>query len=142
MPAGRPTIYEESTCDKAMAYIDSCEDAEEQVISGQSEKATFYQQKLRVNLPTIEGLALYLKTHRDTLYEWEKQHPQFSDILAYLRHKQLVMLINKGLSNDYNHSIVKVLLSKHGYTEKQETEHSGSVGTVILPKPVSEDLED
>ncbi len=140
MPAGRPTSYEKSLCEKAMAYIDSCEDTEEQVISGQSEKATFYQQKIRVNLPTIEGLALYLKTHRDTLYEWEKVHPEFSDILAYLRQKQVVALINKGLSNDYNHTLVKVLLSKHGYTEKQETDMNIGITEVLRPK-APEDLE-
>jgi hypothetical protein len=38
-------------------------------------------------------------------------------------------LINNGLSGDYNPTIAKVLLSKHGYREevKQDTEHSGSV---------------
>ena len=133
MPAGRPTTYDETICDKAMAYIDSCEDTEEQVISGQSEKATFYQQKIRVNLPTIEGLALYLKSHKDTLYEWAKVHSEFSDVLSYLRQKQAVALINKGLSSDYNQAIVKILLSKHGYYEKQEQDISVTENQVIKP---------
>jgi len=127
MPAGRPTEYSEAILKTAQAYIDSCEDEVKQVVSGESEKFTTYKEKVIVKLPTIEGLALYLKIHRDTIYTWEKQYLEFSDILNTLRVKQADRLINNGLSGDYNAYIAKALLSKHGYSEKTEVEQSGKV---------------
>lgn len=131
MAAGRPTDFNGDIITRSKEYIDSCEDELIDRISGQSDSFTKYEQKLKVNLPTIEGLARYLKIHRDTVYQWEKDHQEFSDILEELRSKQAERLLNNGLSGDYNPTIAKVLLTKHGYTDKQEidqkTEHSGSI---------------
>lgn len=132
----RPREYSEEIITKAKAYIDSCEDEVIDRISGHSESFIKYEQKLKVNLPTIEGLARYLKIHRDTVYQWEKDHEEFSDILEELRSKQAERLLNNGLSGDYNSTIAKVLLTKHGYNDKQEidqkTEHSGGIEIKIL----------
>jgi hypothetical protein len=89
-------------------------------------------------LPTIEGLALSLGVHRDTVYAWEEtatsvEKPstiltQFSDIVKRLRTYQAEKLIQNGLSGRYNPTITKLILSgKHGYVEKQATEHSGAI---------------
>ena len=118
---GRPTKYSDSYVKKTKEYIDSCNDELVQVVSGESEKFTAFKEKVRVNLPTIEGLAIYLKLHKDTIYEWEKKYKQFSDVINILRAKQVERLINNGLSGDYNPIIAKVLLSKQGYSEKTET---------------------
>ena len=118
---GRPTKYSDSYVKKTKEYVDSCNDELVQVVSGESEKFTAFKEKVRVNLPTIEGLAIYLKLHKDTIYEWEKKYKQFSDVINILRAKQVERLINNGLSGDYNPIIAKVLLSKQGYSEKTET---------------------
>lgn len=127
----RPTDYSEEILTKAQEYIDSCEDEEEQQLSGLSAKGTeLYKNKLRVKLPTIEGLSIALGVSRETVYAWEKEgnavdettgqrgeKSAFSDIIGILRAKQGEALINKGLSGDYNPTIAKVLLTKHGYRE-------------------------
>ena len=118
---GRPTKYSDSYVKKTKEYVDSCNDELVQVVSGESEKFTAFKEKVRVNLPTIEGLAIYLKLHKDTIYEWEKKYKPFSDVINILRAKQVERLINNGLSGDYNPIIAKVLLSKQGYSEKTET---------------------
>lgn len=128
MPVGRPTKYSPDILQQSEEYIDSCEDREEQVVSGQSEKFTAFKTRTVVNLPTIEGLALHLKVHRDTIFEWESKYPDFSDTLNVLRGKQLRVLLNKGLSGDYNPMIAKLVLHKHGYTEKTEISHSVAKG--------------
>ena len=130
MPAGRPTKYNDKILEKAEQYLLECVDTTEQVVTGESEKFTSYKEKIKVNLPTIEGLAVYLNIHRDTLYQWEKEHPDFSDIIERLRGSQIKSLVNNGLSGDYNPTIAKVLLSKHGYSEKQEIQHSGEIKTI------------
>lgn len=145
MPAGRPSEYSGEILTKTREYIESRVDQFEQVVSQESESYTMYKERLKVQMPTIEGLAVYLKVHRDTIYQWEKDHPEFSDILEELRATQADRLLNNGLSGNYNPTIAKVLLTKHGYTDKQEidqkTEHSGGI-TIKFEEPDLQHPED
>lgn len=119
MPAGRPTDYSEHKLTEAEHYIKVlCQD---ETING----------KLSVKIPTIEGLAYWLGISRSTLYLWQKEYPEFSDIIEQLQVKQAEALIQNGLAGNYNSTIAKVLLTKHGYTDKQEidqkNQHSGEI---------------
>lgn len=146
---GRPTEFTPVTIASARLYIELCTDEMEQLVSGESEKFTKYENRLKVKLPSIEGLALYLGIHKDTIYAWEKLHPEFSDVISDLRAKQAEALINNGLSGAYNPTIAKVLLAKHGYKDQteidQKTEHSGTVGftgiNIIKPNEPSSSEE-
>ena len=130
---GRPTDYDiVETIRKAEEYLASCVDEEYQLIKTEGDKSTTWENKLRVKLPTIEGLANYLDTSRDTLYEWEKEKPEFSDILRKLRQEQADRLMNRGISGDYNSTIAKVLLTKHGYREGTDVTTDGKE----LPSPI------
>lgn len=141
----RPTDFNDQVLIDAKAYIDSCEDEQRSVVTGESENYTKYEEKLRVKLPTIEGLARHLQIHRTTVYAWQKEHVEFSYIIEELLQKQAERLLSNGLSGDYNSTIAKVLLTKHGYTDKQEidqkTEHSGSIGFtgIEIIKPDAKD---
>lgn len=134
---GRPTDYNETTVSRSREYLDSCVDEVKQVVIGESEKFTSYKEKVTVKLPSIEGLARFLKISKETIYQWEKIHPEFSDVLHDLRSEQAQRLINMGLSGDYNPVISRLLLAKHGYADKTETELSGKVEgpifNVIMP---------
>lgn len=127
---GRPTSYSEEITTKAQEYVDSCTDSSKQVIIGESEKFTSYKEKTIVKLPSIEGLARFLGISKDTIYQWEKIHPEFSDVLHTLRSEQADRLINMGLSGDYNPVIARLLLTKHGYAER--TELAGPDGKAIV----------
>jgi len=123
MPAGRPTIYSKEMLKKTLEYINSCEDDEYDYEKTIGEKSNSYEKRTRVNLPSIEGLAFELSVHKDTLYEWEDKYEEFSDALNKLRAKQARVVLNKGLSGDYNPTIAKLILSNnHGYKEKSETD--------------------
>lgn len=90
------------------------------------------QKAHKTDLPTIEGLALELNISRETLYQWEKENKDFSDILENLRQIQANKLIQKGLINEYNPTIAKMILSgKHGYVEKSEVDQK-----IIMPQPI------
>lgn len=117
MPAGRPTEYTEKILKKAKKYLDLCKD--EETIKAIGEKEVF---RLKVKLPSIEGLARFLSVARSTIYEWEKEHEEFSDILEDVKTEQAERLINNGLSGDYNSTIAKLILTKHDYSDKSETD--------------------
>lgn len=134
MAGGRPTEYNDQVCVKARAYLKECVDEIEEYHKTRGEKSDSYDRIVRVKLPTIEGLAVYLKINKDTIYEWEKEEgkEEFSDVLAELRAEQAKRLIDNGLSGDYNSSITKVLLTKHGYREGIDQTTDGKA----LPTPI------
>ena len=121
--AGRPTIYSPEMITKAKEYLALCVDIE--------------GDKLKVKIPTIEGLARHLEISKDTVFQWENEEgkEEFSDFLCDLRAEQAERLINNGLWWTYNPTITKLILSKHWYVEKTENKD-----TVIVATP--DDLKD
>lgn len=103
----RPTIYNEEILIKAREYLVLCKD-------------NFEIKKVKI--PTKGGLARHLDVARETLYDWATKYSEFSDIMEEVSSEQEDRLINNGLSGDYNSTIAKVLLTKHGYSDKQETD--------------------
>lgn len=76
-------------------------------------------------LPTVEGLAVHLCVARQTLYDWsnpqsDRFHEEFSDIFEQLKAAQASQLIQNGLINNYNSTITKLMLTKHGYKDKAD----------------------
>ena len=122
MPAGRPTSYDDTIIPKTEEYIQACIDEEDEFHATRGVKSDGFQRLVRVRLPTIEGLAVILDVNKTTVYEWESTYPEFSNVLSKLRAIQANRLINEGLSGDYNPVIAKLLLMKHGYAEKTETD--------------------
>ena len=88
--------------------------------------------KLDVQLPTLEGLAQHLNVPRSTVDRWRKDYPQFNELCERILNAQAVKLINGGLSGAYNATIVKVMLSKHGYVEKVDQADKPMSITVML----------
>lgn len=102
----RPTDYNEEILAKAKEYIEI----------GSKDAA----------VPSIEGLAGYIDISRSNIYLWasQKDKREFSDIVEMIRELQAKTLIDKGLKGEFNSSITKVMLSKHGYSEKTEIDHT------------------
>ena len=103
MPAGRPSKLTPEVFEKAIDYINGGYEDEGRAI------------------PSIIGLARVLNVTRSTLYKWaEDLDSEFSDILAKCNEEQHEILITKGLQGDFNPTICKLVLGKHGYHERQE----------------------
>jgi DNA-packaging protein gp3 len=106
----RPSEYEAAKIAKGVSdYIASC--------------------KTNNYLPTIEGLAVHLGVWRSTLYDWadpksDVYHKEFHDIFEQLRAAQASQLLQNGLVNNYNSTITKLMLTKHGYNDKSEVDHT------------------
>jgi hypothetical protein len=125
----RPTDYSKEILDKAKVYLEVL--PEDEVVH------------------SIEGLSLYVGIARSTIYEWvsQKDKKEFSDIVSNILAKQGKTLINQSLNNKFNASISKMMLSKHGYVEKQETDHTTNgkdIGFIPIEKQeaINKALED
>ena len=113
MAGGRPSKYNPSFVDEVDNYLDS---------TGREQ----------TKLPTMEGFALWVGVHTDTLNEWEKHYPEFSVSLRKIMQRQKEQLTNDGIygGKEVNATIVKLLLqNNHGMREKQEI--SGKDGGAI-----------
>lgn len=131
---GRPTKYKSSYVNLVEKYIDSCEDEEDEFHKTRGEKSDSYEKIIRVNLPTVEGLAGYIGIAKSTIYLWKEEYKEFSDVIDKLLEKQANMLISNGLSGNYNPTIAKVLLTKHGYREGVD---ATSDGKALAAAPVT-----
>lgn len=92
-----------------------------------------------MKIPTVEGIALELGNSKDTLYEWAKIHPEFSDALSKLKMKQKEALVSIGIfgGKEINATIVALLLKvNHDMIEKTAVEN-----TIIMPKPLLNELD-
>lgn len=76
------------------------------------------------------GLAQYLGVSKSTVYLWidgdDDLSLAFSDYALAAFEKQENLLMNGGLSGVYNANITKLLLSKHGYSDKVETANTST----------------
>jgi hypothetical protein len=119
----RPTDYSEEILNRTEQYLAQSIDEYTEFHKTRGEKSDSYERVLRVKLPTIEGLALFLGVDRSTIYEWESKHKEFSYTLDKIRAEQQQRLIDSGLSGDYNPVIAKLILSSnHNMREKSDTD--------------------
>ena len=86
------------------------------------EKAETYLEKNTRVIPSVAGLAVFLKVARSTVYKWAKDQPAFSDTLDEILANQELDALDGGLNGDFNPAISKLVLANHGYREKQESE--------------------
>ena len=73
---------------------------------------------------TITGLCLFLGVSRSTVYKWGDENDEFSDILEEIMMRQEQKLLFNGLEGEFNSTITKLMLTKHGYSDKQDIDHT------------------
>lgn len=113
MAGGRPTLYEgENTLAKVEQFLKECVDYPDE------------NGKTIVNFPSTESLANAIDVSVETLYEWSRVHPEFSEMFRRVMKEQAKRLLNSGLGGQYNANIAKLVLSKHGYRDESAIDHS------------------
>ena len=74
-------------------------------------------------IPSVVGLCKAIKRSRSTIYKWaDEQGGEFSDMLREINELQHQVVINKGITGEFNSTIAKLVLSKHGYSDTQKVE--------------------
>jgi hypothetical protein len=127
MPGGRPTVYSDNILKMARGYLTSFKDMGDVV-------------------PSIAGLACVLGITRETCRAWgnDPEKAEFSVILNELAQRQERELLNNGLAGNFNAPITKMMLSKHGYSDKVEQDLTSSDGSmrpqiIVKMEPVKND---
>jgi hypothetical protein len=98
---GRPTLLTDELVCKAYEYIEECPDI----------------------VPSVVGLCVHIGVAKTTIYRWiEEDCLQFKDILGAISELQELKLITGGLTSEFNPTITKMMMTKHGYSDKLETD--------------------
>ena len=111
MAGGRPTKYTPELLAKANGYLDN------------------YTRLI----PSHQDLCLQLDISESTLYDWAQKHQEFSDILAKVKLTQFSVAMDGGLGGDMNANLVKLLMGKHGLSEKSTVDQTSSDGSMSAP---------
>jgi hypothetical protein len=73
------------------------------------------------NIPTIDGLAVHLGVCRDTVYEWKKKHPLFTDTIKRGEAHQARAITNLLTDKErYTSGAIFVAKNVLGWSDKQE----------------------
>ena len=117
----RPTKYKEEFCDMVDDFLKENRDEQYQLTKSSSSKGESWDNKIKVKLPTQYAFAKYIGVAEDTVIEWSKKYPRFSESLGKILAEQKQRLLDMGLSGDYNSTIAKLILSaNHGLAERKD----------------------
>lgn len=92
---------------------------------------------------SLTAAAADLGFHRDTIYEWEKVHPEFSDAVKLARAKRVLSLERGLLTEDSGPRVTARIFAlknadPHEWRDKVTTEHTGKDGAPIQTEDVSD----
>ena len=131
MTAGRPSLYTPELIEKAWEYVNGG------------------WQVAGDKVPSVAGMACEIGIHRDTCHSWAgSDGNEFSDILKAIAQKQERELVNNGLDGTFTPTITKMMMTKHGYSDRVEQHHTSPDGSmtptqvIVQGEPVPNDNSD
>ena len=100
---GAPTKYRPEFCEDIITFFDRepfkvATDDEGNALTTQTGKPLL----MACELPTFEKFASDIGVHKDSIYEWAKVHPEFSDAKKIAQQLQYNILVQNGLLGGYN----------------------------------------
>lgn len=111
-PVGRPSKYDDEVQAMAEDYVENFKDYGDVV-------------------PTLAALALHVGVSIPTLYAWAKEdNPEFLYVFNRLELLQHKSLVNGGLAGGFNPAVTKMMMTKHGYSDKIEQSHTSPDGSM------------
>lgn len=110
---GRPSKYDPKYIEEMRAFFNR---DYTQKKHGKTEACDF---------PSIARFAVNIGVNKTTIYEWAKNHPEFSNALKECQEIQEDIIVNNSLKGTYNGSFAQFLLkNNYGYRDKQEVEQT------------------
>lgn len=163
---GRYAKFSPEIIEEIKEYIAECRDAYvrhkvvdpdtgEQLMYEQDSQKPVYltQNALQVKIPSMAGLAVHLGVVKKTLYNWKEQDPEgiegvgkeeaesliaeYLELVDFIEAAQEQKLISGGLSGLYNSNVCKMLLTKHGYSDKVQHDASEQLIDALHGKQIA-----
>lgn len=104
---GRPTKYGPQVVEKANEYYERCLGAAKDSMD---------------LIPFIEQLAVELDVDGDTVWEWDKQHPEFSEAIKKIKSLQKLRLQQRSLGTVNPTGAIFLLKANHGLKDSTPPE--------------------
>ncbi len=136
-PGGRPSDYDPKYCDELLEYF-SVDPYFETPVERQLKNGTVVTsiKFIPSDLPTLAGFACKIGVHRDTLNQWSKDHPEFSDAVQKAKEYQEKILVNNALKGLYNPAF-SIFFAKNnlGWKDRQDvTSNDGKLESLVIIK--------
>lgn len=102
-----------------------------------------YYRQVPNDYPSVQAFARRQGVHRDTIYEWAKQHKEFSDILKRLEDTKYEFLTVNGLNGNYNaSSAIFAKKNELGWRDQQHLDLTTKGRPIVqVPKEIAEKNE-
>ena len=125
---GRPSKYKKEYCEMIVVYFDIEPTKEVEVVTTFKNGTTRESSEERPNhLKFLNKFARSIGVCHDTLIEWTKRHPEFSDAYTHAKELQKEHLITCGLLGLYNPAFAKfTAVNITDMRDKTETTHDVS----------------
>lgn len=136
----RPTLYDPTLCDQLDAYFAKEPWTEaERTIERRDGSTVTEMVRHPCELPTLAGFACQIGVHRDTLHEWTKIHPEFSDAIKRAKAHQERILVGNGLCGLYEGPF-GIFTAKNvlGWRDKQDIDLGSDPDRPLIAKVVRE----
>ena len=100
---GRPSKYKPEYCEQIIEFFSGpkSERIVKSVITGKNDYEKTEYETVPLELPTLRKFARSIGVNKDTVIEWTKQHPEFSDAYNEIKELQKEFLVDNGLAGLY-----------------------------------------
>ncbi len=133
---GRPTKYKEEYCDKLLSYFEVAFKSKVTKEVASNKGVLEIQEEEACELPMFADFAHEVGVHVDTLHEWCKVHPEFSEAYKKAKSLQENIIVKNGMKGRYNTTFALFALKcNHGWNDKAaETDANRTFNLNYVPK--------
>lgn len=137
MPGGRPTKYDPKYCKALLDFFNvkpyETKRITKKVKRGKKSVTIWRETKVVNDLPMFSAFARRIGVSRDTLDEWCKVYPEFSDAYKAAKLRQEEILVANGLQGNYEQTFtIFTMKNVCGWRDKHDVEHTGAGGTDLF----------
>lgn len=130
---GRPTKYRKKYCTEMLEYFSVPFTKIEKRLVMTKLGVEFVNDEKPNRLPTMEGFANKIGVIAETLIEWAKKYPEFSEAYRKALSFEKEFLVQNGLAGHYPPNIFQFIAQNlTDMKDKKEVEHSGDMKVEIV----------
>lgn len=125
---GRPTLYKPEYVEELLEYFDQEPYVEVEKTVPTKKGPVQINVDEATDFPTLAGFAIKIGVHRDTLHEWSKKYPEFSDAYKRAKDFQENYIATNGMKGLVNPAFA-IFTAKNvlGWRDKLETSGNSEV---------------